>query len=73
MLLSILYSALNTGAKTMAVATGVPRPVLVAIIAFALMFVAAPGLVRSIWRIGPPPESMTPSRNDVRGRAENPL
>jgi simple sugar transport system permease protein len=53
-LVALLYGALNTGAKSMVVATGVPLALLGAIIGFALLFVAAPGLVRSIWHIRPP-------------------
>ena len=53
-LVALLYGALNTGAKSMVIETGVPLALLGVIIAFALMFVAAPGLVRSIWRIRAP-------------------
>jgi len=53
-LVALLYGALNTGAKRMVIETGVPLALLGAIIGFALMFVAAPGLVRSIWRIRAP-------------------
>ena len=50
-LVALLYGALNNGANAMVIATGIPLTLLIAIIGFALMFVAAPGLVRSIWRI----------------------
>lgn len=50
-LIAILYGALNNGASAMVIATGIPMALLMAIIGFALMFVAAPGLIRSIWRI----------------------
>ena len=50
-LAALLYGALTTGAKSMVIATGIPLALLVVIIAFALMFVAAPGLIRSLWRI----------------------
>ena len=53
-LIALLYGALNTGASRMVIETGIPLAVLGAIIGFALMFVAAPGLVRSIWRIRAP-------------------
>lgn len=53
-LVALLYGALNTGAKSMVIETGVPLALLGAIIGFALMFVAAPGVVRSIWRIREP-------------------
>lgn len=52
-LAALLYGALDNGAKSMAIVTGIPLALLVVIIAFAMMFVAAPGLIRSIWRVGP--------------------
>lgn len=52
-LAALLYGALTSGAKNMVIATGIPLALLVVIIAAALMFVAAPGLTRSIWRVGP--------------------
>lgn len=51
--LAVLYGALNNGAKSMVIATGIPLALLVVIIGFALLFVAAPALIRSIWRLGP--------------------
>lgn len=51
MLVALLYGALNNGANAMVIATGIPLTLILAIIGFALMFVAAPGLIRSIWRI----------------------
>jgi simple sugar transport system permease protein len=50
-LLALLYGALDNGAKRMVVETGIPFDLLVVIITFVLMFVAAPSLVRSIWRV----------------------
>jgi hypothetical protein len=38
----------------MTVATGIPLALLTVIVAFAIMFVAAPALTRSIWRLRPP-------------------
>lgn len=52
-LVALLYGALNNGAKSMTIATGIPLALLVFIIAVALMFVAAPRLIRSIWHVGP--------------------
>ena len=52
-LAALLYGALSNGAKTMVIATGVPLPLLVVVIAVAMMFVAAPSLIRSIWRLKP--------------------
>ena len=51
---SVLYGALTTGAKNMVVATGIPLALLTVVIAFAIMFVAAPELTRSIWRLRSP-------------------
>jgi len=52
-LAALLYGALNNGAKNMVIVSGIPLALLVVIIALAMMFVAAPGLIRSIWRLGP--------------------
>jgi general nucleoside transport system permease protein len=54
---ALFYGALTTGAKNMGIVTGIPLALLVAIIAFAIMFVAAPGLTRSIWRLKTTPTS----------------
>ncbi len=51
---AVFYGALTTGAKSMVIATGIPLALLVVIVAFAIMFVAAPGLTRSIWRLRAP-------------------
>jgi hypothetical protein len=37
----------------MVVETGIPLALLTFVIAVAVMFVAAPGLIRLIWRVGP--------------------
>lgn len=50
-LAAVLYGALGNGAKNSVIATGVPLDVLVMVIAFAMMFVAAPGIIHSIWRV----------------------
>ena len=50
---AILYGALTTGAKSMVIVTGIPLALLTVIVALAIMFVAAPGLTRSIWRLRP--------------------
>lgn len=52
-LIAVLYGALNNGANAMVIATGVPLTLLLVIVGLALMFVSAPGLIRSIWRIRP--------------------
>lgn len=51
---ALFYGALTTGAKSMVIVTGIPLALLVVIVAFAIMFVAAPGLTRSIWRLSAP-------------------
>jgi ABC-type uncharacterized transport system permease subunit len=51
LLAALLYGALNNGAKTMVIETGIPLALLTVVIALAMMFVAAPGLVRRIWRL----------------------
>lgn len=53
-LAALLYGALNNGAKTMGIESGIPLDLLVFIIALAMMFVAAPSLTRMIWRLRPP-------------------
>lgn len=61
-LVALLYGALDTGAKSMVIATGIPLTLLSVIIAFAITFVAAPQLTRSIWRIRtPPPTASNPA------------
>jgi len=52
-LAALLYGALNNGATNMVIDTGIPLALLVVVIALAMMFVAAPGIVRSLWRLGP--------------------
>ena len=42
MVAALLYGALTTGAKSMVIVTGIPLALLVVIVAFAIMFVAAP-------------------------------
>jgi ABC-type uncharacterized transport system permease subunit len=53
-LAALLYGALTTGAESMVIVTGVPLALLTVVVAFAIMFVAAPDLTRSIWRVRPP-------------------
>jgi simple sugar transport system permease protein len=50
-LAAVLYGALGNGAGNSVIATGVPLDILVMVIAFAMMFVAAPGIIRTIWRL----------------------
>jgi simple sugar transport system permease protein len=51
---AVFYGAMTTGAKSMVVATGIPLALLIVIVAFAIMLVAAPELTRSIWRLKAP-------------------
>jgi simple sugar transport system permease protein len=48
---ALLFGALTQGGKRMGIDTGIPFDLLVFIMALVIMFVAAPGLIRSIWRI----------------------
>ncbi|MEW5990604.1 MAG: ABC transporter permease [Chloroflexota bacterium] len=70
-LVAVLYGALTTGAKNMVIVTGIPLSLLVVIIAFALMFVAAPVLIRSIWRIRPAGQAPELAPIDPVGRADD--
>jgi simple sugar transport system permease protein len=48
---ALLFGALSNGGKLMGVQSGIPYDLLVFIMALVIMFVAAPGLIRSIWRV----------------------
>lgn len=50
-LAALLFGALTSGGKTMNIVSGVPFDLLFFIIAMVIMFVAAPGLIRTIWRV----------------------
>jgi simple sugar transport system permease protein len=50
---SLLFGALRTGGGLMQVKTGIPLDLLFFIQALVIMFVAAPGLIRWIWRLDP--------------------
>ncbi|HSL98252.1 MAG TPA: ABC transporter permease [Candidatus Deferrimicrobiaceae bacterium] len=50
-LAALLFGALTTGGKEMGIQTGIPFDLLFFIIALVIMFVAAPGLIRLIWRV----------------------
>jgi ABC-type uncharacterized transport system, permease component len=54
-LAALLFGALRTGGGLMQVKTGIPLDLLVFIQALVIMFVAAPVLVRSIYRMHPRP------------------
>lgn len=70
-LAALLYGALTTGAKSMVIVTGIPLALLLVIIGFALMFVAAPGLIRSIWRLGPVSSGDRPERSRTAAPADS--
>lgn len=48
---ALLFGALTTGGKLMGIQSGIPFDLLFFIIAMVIMFVAAPGLIRTIWRV----------------------
>ncbi|HUQ44667.1 MAG TPA: ABC transporter permease [Candidatus Limnocylindria bacterium] len=50
-LAALLFGALTNGGKLMGIQSGVPFDLLFFIMALVIMFVAAPGLIRTIWRI----------------------
>jgi simple sugar transport system permease protein len=62
-LAALLFGALSNGGKRMGIDTGIPFDLLLFIIAMVIMFVAAPGLIRSIWRVrvAPPPAEIAPT------------
>ncbi len=50
-LAALLFGALTSGGKLMGIQSGIPFDLLVFIMALVIMFVAAPNLIRSMWRI----------------------
>jgi simple sugar transport system permease protein len=50
-LAALLFGALTTGGKLMGIQSGIPFDLLSFIMALVIMFVAAPGLIRSIWHV----------------------
>lgn len=64
-LAALLFGALTSGGKQMGIQSGIPFDLLFLIMALVIMFVAAPGLIRTIWRIRvskPLPEVATVSQ-----------
>ena len=71
-LAALLFGALTNGGKSMNVVSGIPFDLILLIMALVIMFVAAPGLIRTIWRVKvakPPPEVASVSAV-VPGEAE---
>jgi simple sugar transport system permease protein len=50
-LAALLFGAMTNGGKLMGVQSGIPFDLLFFIMAMVIMFVAAPGLIRAIWRV----------------------
>ena len=48
---ALLFGALTNGGKLMGIQSGIPFDLLFFIMAMVIMFVAAPRLIRTIWRI----------------------
>jgi simple sugar transport system permease protein len=64
-LAGLLFGALTTGGKQMGIESHIPYDLLFLIMALVIMFVAAPGLIRAIWRVRvspPAPEVATASQ-----------
>ncbi len=62
-LAALLFGALTSGGKSMGIQSGIPFDLLVFIMALVIMFVAAPNLIRSIWRlkvVDPAKEAVAP-------------
>jgi general nucleoside transport system permease protein len=51
----LLFGALTTGGKVMGIESGIPFDLLSFIMAMVIMFVAAPALIRALWRVKVPP------------------
>ena len=70
-IMAVLYGALTNGAKNMVIVTGIPLALLVVIVAFALMFVAAPDLMRSTWRLKAPKPGVDTGPTSYVGPADS--
>ncbi len=66
---SLLFGALRTGGGLMQVKTGIPLDLLFFIQALVIMFVAAPGLIRWMWRLDPRKKFVTDETPTAEGSA----
>ncbi len=66
---SLLFGALRTGGGLMQVKTGIPLDLLFFIQALVIMFVAAPGLIRWMWRLDPRKKAVTAETPTAEGSA----
>ena len=66
---SLLVGALRTGGGLMQVKTGIPLDLLFFIQALVIMFVAAPGLIRWMWRLDPRKKAVTAETPTAEGSA----
>jgi simple sugar transport system permease protein len=68
-LAALLFGALTSGGKLMGIQSGIPFDLLVFIMALVIMFVAAPNLIRSMWRIKSDkaePDLVVPAQPEAR-------
>jgi simple sugar transport system permease protein len=55
-LAALLFGALRNGATSMQVAAGIPNDIISIVQAFVLVFIAAPAIIRTIYRLKAPAE-----------------
>jgi simple sugar transport system permease protein len=71
-LAALLFGALRTGGGLMQVKTGIPLDLLFFIQALVIMFVAAPGLIRAIWRVDRRKQADAPSTPPAPTKPDTP-
>jgi simple sugar transport system permease protein len=69
---ALLFGALRTGGGLMQVKTGIPLDLLFFIQALVIMFVAAPGLIRAIWRVDRKKAAETPANPAAPAKPDAP-